>query len=434
MRSRIWLYFIALGLLFSGAMAQDVLPTLTESDAVRLALQHQPLLRAAQAEAGMAQARVSQAQAEARVQVSGNMLAAVSSMRNVLAMPAMPQALLQSQARTSLDVNGMAMLPLYTGGRITATVQAARLSAAVSQQQVALTRTQIAYNARIRYTEWQQALALLTVTQDTLTAQTKNTQVTQQLFDVGKIPRFDLLQAQAAQASGQQRVTNALADVIAARALLAQALGMAIETIPVSPTSEASAASMQNSLETALASRPDLLAAQQSISAATATVAVRKANYQPQVYAVGMVDALLPADAGKSAGFTIGLVAGIPIFDGGRRKAEITEAEGTVAQAKANREVVELQVRAEVIGAEARVTAARQNIDTATAQVTAAQEAYTVAQARYAAGKGIIVELLNAQSALTEARENQVIAQAQYHGALATLYQAMGLDVLDPQL
>ena len=105
-----------------------------------------------------------------------------------------------------------------------------------------------------------------------------------------------------------------------------------------------------------------MLAAQQNIDAALATVGSRKANYKPQVYAVGMIDFLAPADMGKSAGLTVGIVAGIPILDGGRRKAEVDEAQQAVEQARANRDVIELQVRADIAGAEALVIAARQNI------------------------------------------------------------------------
>lgn len=432
MRSRFWLSILVISLLMTRVMAQNVPPTLTEADAVQLALQHQPMLRAAQAEAGMALARANQAKAEAQVQVSGNALAAASSMRNVLAAPVMPQALLQSQDRAALDLNGMAMYPLYTGGRISSSIRAAQLTASASQQQVTLTRTQIAYGARTSFAAWQQALAMLAVAQDTLAAQTKNTQVTQQLFDVGKVPRFDLLRAQAAQASAQQQVTNTQADVTAARAQLAQALGVPVATIPAAPAVDTLPAPPANTLATALATRPDLLATQQTINATEATVSARKATYKPQVYAVGMVDALAPADMGNNAGYTLGIVAAIPILDGGRRKAEVSEAEQAVTQAQANRDALELQVRADVAVAEARVTAARQNIDTATAQVTAADEAYTVAQARYTGGKSTIVELLDAQQALTEARQSLVTAQAQYRATLATLYQAMGVDVLPP--
>lgn len=432
MRSRVWLSIIAICAFMTGAMTQDLPRSLTEADAVRIALQKQPLLTAAQAEAGMAEARALQVQAEAKLQMSGNVLATASTMRNVLAAPVLPQALLQSQEQTSLDLNGMAMYPVYSAGRIPATIRAARWTTSAAEQQVTLTRSQIAYTARIRFAEWQEALALQRVAQDALTAQTQNTHVAQQLSEVGKVPRFDVLRAQAAQASAQQQVTNALADVTVARAQLAQALGVSVETIPVAPAVEALPAPPTHVIETALATRPDLQAAQQTICAAEATVSARKAHYKPQVYAVGMVDVLAPAAMGKSAGFTVGLIAGIPILDGGRRKAEVGEAEQGVAQAHANRDALILQVRAEVAGAEARVTATCQNIDTAAAQVTAAEEAYAVAQARYAGQKSTMLELLDVQRALTEARQSLVTAQAQYRGTLATLYQAMGLAVLAP--
>lgn len=432
MWSRILVNIFAISLLVTAAMTQETPPPLTEGAAVQLALQHQPMIRAAQAEAGMAQARVGMARSEAALQVSGNGLLAASTMRNSLAVPSVvPQAILQSQDRTSLDVNGMAMLPLYTGGRIGSTVRAAQLSAGASQYQVAATRTQVAAEARMRFAEWRQALAMLTVAQDTVTAQARNAQVTQQLFDVGKVPRFDALRAQAALQSALQQVVNAQADVTTSRARLAQAIGVPDTTLPPTPAAEPAPEAPTNALDTALARRPDLLAAQQTIAAADAIVSARKAGYKPQVYALGMVDAVTPADMGKSAGITVGVVAGIPILDGGRRKAEVQEAQQGVEQAQAMRDTLELQVRADVAGAEARVTAARQNITTATAQVTAAEEAYTVAQARYSGGKGTIVELLDAQRALTEARQSLVTAQAQYRGTLATLYQAMGIDTVE---
>ena len=431
MRSSIWISLFAISILATAALAQEAPPPLTEALAVQLALLHQPLIRAAQAEAGMAQARVGMARSAAAIQVSGNGLAMASSMRSAFTVPAvMPQAILQSQDRSSLDLNGMAMLPLFTGGRIQQTIRAAQLNAGASQSQVALARTQVAADARLRFAEWRQAVAMLAVAQDTVIAQTRNAQVTQLFFDVGKVPRFDVLRAQASLQAARQQASNAQAEVTATHARLAQALGVPETTLAATPADEPLPSAPANALETALKRRPDLLAAQQNIAAAEATVSARKADYSPQIYALGMVDALAPADMGKSAGLTVGVLAGIPILDGGQRKAEVEEARQGVVQARAMRETVELQIRAEVAGAEARTIAARQNIVTATTQVTAAEEAYTVAQARYAGGKGTIVELLDAQRVLTEARQSLVTAQAQYRGTLAVLYQAMGLETL----
>ncbi len=417
-------------LIVLSAFGQDV-ATLTESDAVKMALAHHPSLIAAQAEANMASSRTIAIQSEGKLQLSANGQATFSTMGNVLAAPVIPQALLQSQGRASLGINGTAMLPIYTGGRIQSNINSGQFTANAAKQDVAMVRTQVAYNARVRFSDWVQALAMHNIANDTLTAQTKNTQVIQQLFDVGKVPRFDLLRAQAEMANAQQLVTNSQADVNVARAMLAQALGVKVDTISTTPFNEDTPVNIEKSLETALKKRPDLLASGYSVNSAKAALSALNANYRPQVYAVGMVDATAPRNMNKSAGFTIGLIAGMPILDGGRRKAETNEAEQAIIKANANRDVVELQVRADVASAEARVNAAKQNIDTATIQVTAATEAYTVAEARYSAGKGTIVELLDVQRALTEARQSLVIAKSQYRTTIAALYLAMGITFTD---
>jgi len=387
------------------------------------------MLRMALAEADMARTRVNMAKSDGKLQVSVNGIGAASNMRNVIPITGvMPQALLQSQDQASLDLNGTAMVPLTTGGRISQTVRAAELTAGAAQTGVVTARAQVAFEARAMYAEWRQALAMEVVARDMLAAQVENARVTQQFFDAGKVPMFDVLRARAAEADARQQLANARADIIAMLANLAQALGVPADTLGQA-ADEAAAISPENPLELALARRPELTAAGQTIRAAEATVLARQAAYHPQIYAFGMVDALAPADMGNSTGYTIGVGAGLPILDGGRRKAEVEEARQAVTEARAARDNVELRVRAEVAGAEARVSAARQNIDNAAAQVTAAEEAYTVAQARYGSGKSNIVELLDARQALTEAQQNLVTAQARYRATLAALYRAIGWDV-----
>jgi outer membrane protein TolC len=321
------------------------------------------------------------------------------------------------------------MLPLSTGGRIEQSIKAAELSAAAARDAVTDTRVQVAYQARAAFADWQAALAMERVAQDTLVAQQKQLVLAQHLLDVGKIPRFDLLRTQADAAGAQQQLANARAEISATLALLAQAMGVPAVALQA-PAEEAPAGMPPDGLEAALSSRPDLLAARKQVAAAQAAVRSRRAEYKPQVYGMAMLDGLVPSVMGTSVGVTVGVVAGVPLVDGGRRQAEVGEAEQAVARAQAAVTVLEQQVRAEVLAAEARAGAACENMDTAARQVTAAEEAYRVAQIRYEAGKSIVVELLDALRSQTEARENLVIARSQYAKALAELYRAMGVVVL----
>ena len=428
MPNRLWYSLLVSCLLASPLCAQNAIQTLSEESAVQLALKNQPLMRAAQADAEIANAQVDQAKSDANLQMSGNVLAVSSTMSSVLAAPGVPQSFMQSQDRNSVGINGMVMLPLDVSRRIQSAVRAARYNASASLQDLRQTRIQVAYMARIRFAEWQQALAQLTIANDSLVAQTQNTQLTQQLFDVGKVPQFDLLRMKAALASTQQQVANSQADVTAARAQLAQALGIAIEQIPTTPTETPLPVPPANAVSTALALRPDYAAAQETIKAAEAAISERKAQYKPQVYAIGMADAFSPSNMGKSDGVTVGIIAGIPIIDGGSRKAKITEAEQMLIKARANRDLLALQIRTDAAKAEAYNTAAKQRIETTKSQVEAAERAYLAAQARYSGGKSTIAELLEVQQALTEARQSLVIAQAQYRSSVADLYLAVGMD------
>ncbi|MHB0935660.1 MAG: TolC family protein [Armatimonadota bacterium] len=412
---------------------EPVMPALSEAQAVTLALQQNPLIRAAHADAQAAQARVGMAKSETALQVTGTGVIAGSNMAGTLGVPGlMTGTTSRVPGESGVQVGAMALYPLSTGGRLQATVLAAQRQQTAAAAQVTVTRISVARDARIRYAEWVEHLAMQRVAEDELHAQAESTRVAQQLFDVGKIPKFDLLRSQAALANAQQRVTNTKAEVTVAKANLATVLATPTTAFTTPEHDLPLGVPPANALETALATRPEMKAAQSLIEAAQATVRARQAQYRPQVYAFGMVGGGAPGEMNRSVGISAGVMAGLPLVDGGRRRAEVQEAEQDVQRSQALRESVELQVRAEVTAAEARVDAARQNIDTATQQVTAAQESYAVAQARYQAGKSIVVELLDALQARTQAQQSLVAAQSQYRIALADLYRATGLETITP--
>ena len=430
MRVPSWLPFIVAMTVCGPILAGDEVPVLTEQSAVDQALAHHPLLQVMGAEAGMASSRTAMARSEGRAQLSVNGFAGLSNMTSILPVPqVMPQAMLQSQDRPSIDLNATAMLPLATGGRIEQTIKAAELSAAAAEDSLTATRVQVAYEARAAFADWRAALAMERVAEDALVAQQKQLVLAQHLYDVGKTPKFDLLRSEASAASSQQQLTNAKAEIATTIAALAQAMGVPDVTLGV-PAEEEPVSLPVDALATGLASRPDLLAARKQVTSAQATVQARHASYKPQWYGMAMLDGLAPRSMDTSVGITVGVVAGLPLVDGGRRQAEVREAEQGVTRAEGAVRVLELQVRAEVLTAEAKAGAAKQNIETASNQVPAAEEGYRVAQIRYEAGKSIVVELLDALKAQTEAQQSLVVARAQYAKALADVYRAMGVVVL----
>src|SRR5207247_1817382 len=124
-----------------------------------------------------------------------------------------------------------------------------------------------------------------------------------------------------------------------------------------------------------------------------------------------------------------GLTASLPLFDGGLRRANTRSAEADQRHRQAEYERTLLEVMQQVGSALLSLGAAEQNVTTAQAAVRAAQAEYTVGLQRYQAGRGVLVEVLDALAARTRARTNAVQALYEYNVAQDQLRRAVGEPV-----
>ena len=128
----------------------------------------------------------------------------------------------------------------------------------------------------------------------------------------------------------------------------------------------------------------------------------------------------------------------VPIFDGGVARARRREAQGGLADAEILKRQAVDQVTLEAEQAYLALNEARQRIDVAKQSLNEATEAFGLAKVRYMAGvsahAGIspLLELSDAQSALTLAESNQVNALYDYNSANARLDRALGRYAKQP--
>jgi outer membrane protein TolC len=90
---------------------------------------------------------------------------------------------------------------------------------------------------------------------------------------------------------------------------------------------------------------------------------------------------------------------------------QVQEAKAVLAQLKSQRDALDMGTRAEVRQTVARLSDALARLTPLGAQVVAATEARDLARGRYEAGAGNSVELLDAQSALSNAEAGLVRAR-----------------------
>ena len=199
---------------------------------------------------------------------------------------------------------------------------------------------------------------------------------------------------------------------------------MLADTLDTLPTA-ALPADLTAALREADARRPELTAALRQVQAATSAVKAAQGAFAPQVYGVAMADASAGTGVGR-AGFTVGLTASLPLYDGGQRRADVDAARARLNRVQADA----LEARGAV---DEQAATAWLGVGTATAQVqateagvAASQTAYGLADLRYRAGKSVAVERLDALSALTRALAGQAQAKAALLVAHARLQAALG--------
>jgi outer membrane protein TolC len=179
-------------------------------------------------------------------------------------------------------------------------------------------------------------------------------------------------------------------------------------------------------VDTALRSRPDLLSLSESVRAAQDEHKAAVGRSLPVLTINGRWDEEGSNLSRLVPGYKYEFDFKVPIFTGGRLKAEreealITEHKAQMHLADARNRVVE-QTR----DGQAEIAAATDQVAVAKKQVSLAQEELDLAQGRFASGVTDNIEVIAGQDALARANDAQIAALYRYAVARAQLARAVG--------
>ncbi|MCB1091207.1 MAG: TolC family protein, partial [Verrucomicrobiae bacterium] len=320
--------------------------------------------------------------------------------------------------------------PLYLGGAREAGVRAANAGGAVSEHDLAAVRRQLELNVARAYYQILQSREMVTAAKATLTSHQGNLKLAKQLVDGGKaLPTAVLdLDAQVAQAEANVVATEGQRDI--ALAMLKTLLGL-----------EGSEAFFVADGWTSLdwpgevigsSDRAEIMALQERAAQAEAGVEIAKSAKKPTVAAFASSrhdEGFTEPDGGNS--WIAGVMVRLRLFDGGETSAK-------VAQAEADRAVVDEQLRKQRLQIELEVKTAQLNLETARKRITlaekarkSAEESLDLTRKRFEEGLVLSTQLIDAESALTGARVHLSGARAEEQIALASLRHSLGLAIID---
>ena len=327
----------------------------------------------------------------------------------------------------------LAWLLLDAGGRGGA-IESARQALFAADFAHNATLQDVMLQAESAFFAFQTARELLAAQGASLETSRANLAAAQQRHDVGLATIADVLQARTALAQAELALQDAEGGAQTARANLALVLGIDANTPfevaadpPRAPIADV-AESVDSLIARAALERPDIAQARAEARGADAEVRVARSGVWPALS--------LTASAGRTysdtsvlGGSTYSLSFGlaIPLTTGLTRRYSVAAAREQAAAFRARYEDVRVRAAAQVFTAYYALRTSTQRVSTSGRLLASAEESEGVASGRYKEGVGTILDLLTAQSALADARRQQVQARWAWYAALAQLAHDVGI-------
>lgn len=329
-------------------------------------------------------------------------------------------------------------LPLFSGGRLVNRVKAAELLHQSALHRLSRGREELVFNVSSVFFSilaQEHAIGSLEFSIGTLQEHVKRIEA---LVAAQKAANVDRLRTEVRLAEIQQRLIHEKNLLTIQRHLLTNLLGLEqshgqillkgaldMPQNSIIPTSKAT-------ITNALQNRDDYLAVKTSQAAHERNVNAAKAEHYPVVSLQAIYGGRWAA--GKKIGVGddfgdighVGIALELPIFEGGQINTKIREEHAALMAARERLRNLELLIRFEVETALSNVISSEERVAVTQKSIAQAQESLRIEQQKYNLGKGAIVDVLDAQTALLESETTYYRALAEYHTAVAQLKFSMG--------
>jgi outer membrane protein len=428
MRVHLVVFLCAISILGSGvgpAFAQAT-QTVALEEAVATALQRHPSLAASAKALDAAQARLVQARAGNALQVGLNASTAFGTI-TATGFPTTGGA-----PSATHDVSLSASLPLFDGGERAAQIAQAEAGVVAARAALEATRQDIALAAADTYFAVLRAMRVVEVREGALQSARRQVEQAEALVRAGTAARADVIRAQSVAATAEADLITARGDVELSLASLRNAMGIAI-TQPIAvrepPEILVVDVSPPDAAAEAVRGRPEIRRAQSEIETSQAALRIAEIRAGLSVSAAANSSVQVSPNPGQ-VGWSISATVSYPIVDGGRTKAVVEEARANLDAARARAEATTQQIQLQAFRAALALQQTRARLEAVRVAAAAAEEALRVAEGRYRAGVTILLEVLDAQVAATQARVNLVQTEYDLRLAAYALRHALGRPVL----
>lgn len=419
-------------------MAPD-LPEMTLEQLIQIALDNQPRIRSAQAALEGADARVGIARS-AYFPVIGTILGYNRQTSNQAGGVNPATGNISVRRVTGISVNRQDFTARFSQNvfdsfRREWRVEGAREDQNAAKFDLSTTRQDVVLNVQGAYYNYILARRLVEVNQEAVRRNIQSLERARGFFEVGTRPKIDVTRAQVDLANAELALVRARNGLAVSFATLNNAIGVPehelyrvpheVEIPPETVKPEELMATLEESTRIALENRTELRALRARIRSAEASLTLSKRDFLPSLSADANWNYRgqeLPYAPNWVVGATLTVpVLNPPLF------SQVDEAAAELASAQASEEITAQNVVLEVQQSFVDLVSARERIRTSEVLLTQARENLDLAQGRYQVGVGPLIDVTDAELALTQAESENIQAIVDFKLSEARLRKAMGL-------
>ncbi|CUH96869.1 putative secreted protein [Propionispora sp. 2/2-37] len=323
-------------------------------------------------------------------------------------------------------------LPLYTGGKNEGNVEIAKNDVTIAELNLLKTKQDVRLKAVTAYLDVIEARKTQEVAQETVDNYQMHLDNVKAQYSAGNVAKADVLRSEVELTDAEQTLlksknayevaVNTLKNVIRWKS-----------TEPLEFTDEFQYAPFQMAMDESVTfaknHRPDITKYRLAIQSAEKSVDVAAADRKPSIALTAGTswDSNVFPNPGDTDTF-VGITSSWNLFDNQITKSKVKKAEIGVDTAQKELESQEDEVEVTVKEYYLTMKEAEKRQNTTQIAINKAKEDYFIAQEKYKVGEGVLLDVIDAQLALTTARNNYIQAQYDYATYKAKLENAMGMD------
>ena len=323
--------------------------------------------------------------------------------------------------------------PLFTGGANLANYRSAKLGLDLSKTNVEVVKRDLVLTVRVGYFNILTSEKIMGVAQQAVKQFEAQLEVTKAFFEVGIVPKNDLLQAEVRLANAVQALVKAENDVATAKASFNILLRREVNT-PLSVVDileyKPFPLRFEESLEEAFQKRPEIKTAELNIGQAKENVKIARSEYFPTVsltgaYARSSDEVVLNGDL-RNDRWNIQTLATMTLWNWGNTAYKVGENKVKVTQAEDSKTQLIDSITLEVKNDYLSMQVAEKNVSVAQKSIEQAEENLRMNEERYKYQVATQTDVLDAVVLLAQARVNYYGALSDFNIAKARLERAMG--------